>query len=121
MAYDEKLAARVRVLLAGRPDVIERQMFGGLTFMVGGHMCCGVQGDTLVLRLGPEGAAEALASRRARPMDFTGRALAGFVTVDTEALGGEGLAEWLREAVAWVDSLPPKQRGRHTQRRSPGP
>jgi TfoX N-terminal domain len=54
MAYDETLAARVRVLLAGRPDTVERKMFGGLTFMVGGHMCCGVQGDTLVLRLGPE-------------------------------------------------------------------
>ena len=114
MAYDEKLASRVRVLLAGRTDVTERQMFGGLTFMVGGHMCCGVQGDTLILRLGPEGAAEALATGRARPMDFTGRALAGFVAVDGGALGGKTLPEWLREAVAWADSLPPKQRRRRT-------
>ena len=115
MAYDEKLAARVRVLLAGRPDVIERQMFGGVTFMVAGHMCCGVQGDTLALRLGPEGAAEALASRRARPMEFTGRALAGFVTVDTGALTGKALAEWLRQAVAWADSLPANGRERQTR------
>jgi TfoX/Sxy family transcriptional regulator of competence genes len=111
MAYDEKLAARVRVLLAGRSDVVERQMFGGLTFMVGGHMCCGVQSDTLILRLGPAGAADALASHRAGPMDFTGRVLAGFVTVDSGALGGKALAEWLREAVAWADSLPPKNAG----------
>jgi hypothetical protein len=93
MAYDEKRAAHVRVLLAGRPDVSERQMFGGLTFMVGAHMCCGVHGDQLILQLGPERPADALAGRRARPMEFTGRALAGFVTVDTGALGGEALAE----------------------------
>jgi TfoX/Sxy family transcriptional regulator of competence genes len=112
MAYDEKLAARVRALLGDRPDVAERRMFGGLTFMVAGHMCCGVQGERLILRLGPEGAAEALAGRRARPMDFTGRALTGFVTVDREDLGGRTLAGWVREAVDWADSLPPKQRQR---------
>ena len=54
MAYDEKLANRVRTLLADRPDVTERHMFGGLTFMVAGHMCCGVNGDELILRLGPD-------------------------------------------------------------------
>jgi len=112
MAYDEKLAARVRALLADRPDVTERRMFGGLTFMVAGHMCCGVHGDELILRLGPERAAEALAGRRPRTMDFTGRALTGFVTVDREAPGGRALAGWVREAAAWADSLPPKQRQR---------
>ena len=78
-------------------------------------MRCGLQREALILRLGPEGAAEALASRRARPMDFTGRALTGFVTVHTAALGGRALAEWLPEAVAWADSLPPKQRQRRTR------
>ena len=46
MAYDERLAARVRALLASRSDVSERKMFGGLTFMVGGNMCCGVTGTS---------------------------------------------------------------------------
>jgi TfoX/Sxy family transcriptional regulator of competence genes len=110
MAYDDKLAACVRALLADRPDVIERRMFGGLTFMVVGHMCCGVQADRLILRLGSEGAGEVLADRRARPMDFTGRALTGFVTVDRDALGGRALARWVGQAVAWTDSLPAKQR-----------
>jgi hypothetical protein len=91
MAYDEKLAAHARALLTDRPDVTEQPMFGGLTFMVAGHMCCGVHGDRLLLRLGPEGAAEALAGRRARPMDFTGHTLTGFVTVDREALGSWGV------------------------------
>ena len=54
MAYDEKLAARVRALLADRTDVSERRMFGGLTFMVASHMCCGVNGDELIVRLDPD-------------------------------------------------------------------
>jgi TfoX/Sxy family transcriptional regulator of competence genes len=65
MAVDQKLAARVRKLLADRSDLTERRMFGGLTFMVRGHMCCGVQGNELILRLGPDGAGEALASAHA--------------------------------------------------------
>jgi len=114
MAFDEKLAARVRELLADRSDVTERRMFGGLTFMVRGHMCCGVQADELILRLGPAGADEALASPHARPMDFTGRPLAGFVTVGRDGLSARALARWVERAVAWAESLPPntsKRRG----------
>ena len=48
MAYDEGLAARVRALLASRADVSERKMFGGLTFMVGGNMCCGVNSHSVL-------------------------------------------------------------------------
>jgi hypothetical protein len=110
MAYDESLADRVRAVLARRTDVTERRMFGGLTFMVAGHMCCGVHGTALILRLGPAGATEALAAGRARPMDLTGRALTGFVTVDREALGGGAVEEWVREALAWARSLPPRER-----------
>jgi hypothetical protein len=55
MAYDEELAARVRTLLGDPSDVTERRMFGGLTFLVGGHMCC-AESDELILRLGAEGA-----------------------------------------------------------------
>ena len=54
LAITEKLAARVSSLLGNRSDVTERRMFGGLTFMVRGHMCCGVHGEELILRLGPE-------------------------------------------------------------------
>jgi len=73
VAYDEKLGARVRALLADRNDVGERKMFGGLTFMVAGHMCCGVNGDELIVRLDPDHEGDALAKSHARPMDFTGR------------------------------------------------
>ena len=108
MAYNENLAARVRALLADRNDVRERHMFGGLTFMVAGHMCCGVNGDELILRLDPKREDDALARPHARPMDFTGRPMRGFVTVQPQGLKGAQLKRWVREAVAHVDSLPPK-------------
>lgn len=108
MAYDEALAARVRALLASRSDVSERKMFGGLTFMVAGNMCCGVNGDELIVRLDPEREDEALARPHARPMDFTGRPMRGFVTVQPEGLEGAELDRWVRDAVARAASLPPK-------------
>src|SRR5688500_13103197 len=108
MAYDESLAARVRDLLADRTDVREQKMFGGLTFMVGGNMCCGVNGDELIVRLDPEREDEALARPRARAMDLTGRPLRGFVMVEQAGLEGERLQQWVREAVARAESLPPK-------------
>jgi TfoX/Sxy family transcriptional regulator of competence genes len=83
-------------------------MFGGLTFLVGGHMCCGVQSDELILRLGPEGAGEALADPHTRPTDFTGRPLSGFVTVRRRGLTGRALERWVVQAVAWAELLAPK-------------
>ena len=77
MAYDEKLADRVRDILEGDPGVSERKMFGGLAFMVDGHMACGIAGDDLMLRLGAEGAEAALQKPHVRPMDFTGRPMKG--------------------------------------------
>lgn len=77
MPYDHDLADRVRAALADRGDAAERAMFGGLTFMVGGHMCCGVTGDDLMVRLEPAAAEAALAEPGVRPMDFTGRPLKG--------------------------------------------
>ena len=108
MGYDEKLAARVRALLADRKDVGERKMFGGLTFMVSGHMCCGVNGDELIVRLDPDDEDDALAKPHARPMDFTGRPMHGFVTVRPKGLKGAQLNRWVQEAVTRAESLPPK-------------
>jgi hypothetical protein len=108
VAYDERLATRVRALLTDRNDVSERKMFGGLTFMVSGHMCCGVNGDELIVRLDPDREEKALARPHARPMDFTGRPMRGFVTVQPEGLKGAQLNPWVQEAVTRVESLPPK-------------
>ncbi len=108
MAYDKKLAARIRAILDDRVDVREQPMFGGLTFMVAGRMCCGVARDELIVRLDPDREADALAEPHARPMDFTGRPMRGFVTVQPEGLKGAHLNQWVREAVERVESLPPK-------------
>jgi TfoX N-terminal domain len=108
MAYDERLAARVRALLAGRADVSERKMSGGLTFMVGGNMCCGVNGDELIVRLDPGREDDVLARPHARPMDLTGRRMRGFITVNPDGLAGSHLGQWVHEAAARAETLPPK-------------
>jgi TfoX/Sxy family transcriptional regulator of competence genes len=109
MAFDPRLADRIRSSLADRAACDERAMFGGLAFMVGGHMACGVLGDDLVLRLGPDGAAEAVERPGVRPMDFTRRPMKSYVYVAPDAIGDErSLGDWLDRALAFVAQLPPK-------------
>jgi TfoX/Sxy family transcriptional regulator of competence genes len=116
MAYSERLADRVRALLSDRDDVVERPMFGGLTFMVRGHMCCGVHGDELIVRLHPDDEDSALARPYARPMDFTARPMRGFVTVAAEGLKGQALRRWVSQAVAHADAQPAKRPKRRKAR-----
>lgn len=109
MAYDEGLAQRLRELLAARDDVRERGMFGGLAFMLSGNMCCGIIGDSLMARVGPDGYAEALAEPHVREMDFTGRPMQGFVCVAPAGFESDsGLQTWVGRCVAFVDTLPVK-------------
>lgn len=108
MAYDDRLADRVRELLSEWTDITERRMFGGLTFMVGGHLCCGINSDELILRLGPEAEETALRAPHARPMDFTRRAMRGFVTIAPDGLKGRSLDSWVTQAIAHAESHPPK-------------
>lgn len=103
MAYDERLAERVRAVLEGR-DVREQKMFGGLTFMVNGKMACGVVGDVLMVRVGKAAHADALARPHTRPMDFTGRALGGMVYVDAPGVRTKRqLESWVARGVAFVE------------------
>ena len=114
MAFEEALAERVRLLLADVDDYREQQMFGGIAFMVSGHMACGILGDELIVRLGPEATAEALDRPHVRPFDFTGRPSRTTVLVAPAALDGDGLASWVEAATRFVATLPPKgprQRG----------
>ncbi len=109
MAYSEELAARVGEVLQEEGDLDERKMFGGLAFMVKGHMCCGVVGDDLMLRLGAEGAAAALADKHVRPMDFTGRPMKAYVFVAAAGIKTEqSLRTRLQPALDFVATLPPK-------------
>jgi TfoX/Sxy family transcriptional regulator of competence genes len=96
MAYNESLAMRVRLALRAARGVSERKMFGGLTFLIGGRMCCGIVGSDLMVRVAKDKYAAALRRRHVRPMDFTGRPLAGFVYVSAQGLRTTSALE------AWV-------------------
>jgi len=107
--YGAELADRVRHTLSGTPNLTERKMFGGLTFMVRDHMACGVVHDELMVRVGAEGQEEALAQPDARPMDFTGKPMRGFVMVAAAGLATrDGLRAWVERGVRFVSTLPPK-------------
>jgi TfoX/Sxy family transcriptional regulator of competence genes len=109
VAYDEDLAERVRAVLPAGAAVTERQMFGGLAFMLSGHMFCGVVKDTLMVRLGQDGADRALGRPHVRPMDFTGRPMKGMIFVEAAVLRGPALQHWVDAAADYVRGLPPKQ------------
>ncbi len=109
MAYNEQLAARVRNALAARPGISERKMFGGISFMLRGKMCCGVVKDDLLIRIDPEHFEQALAQPHARPMDFTGRIMRGFVYVGPGGYAADAaLSSWLQRAADFAASLPAK-------------
>ena len=109
MSYDEGLAERLREVLDSQEGVNEKKMFGGLAFIVRGHMCCGVSGDDLMLRVGPDQHDDALAQPHTRAMDFTGRPMKGFVYVGQEGLASdEQLEDWVGRGLNFVRSLPPK-------------
>ena len=103
MAYDPGTAERVRRSLADRDDVVEKRMVGGLSFMVGGRMCCGVTSSGLVVRLGTDGAVRALDEPHVRPMVLGGKPVAAFVVVDPDGFADDAaLATWLDRALAFL-------------------
>ncbi len=109
MSHDEALAERLRDLLDGQPGVSEKLMFGGLTFLVNGNMACGVTGETLVVRVGRDGYAAALAEAHCRECDFTGRPLRGMVMIDPKGYASEGdLRAWVGRGYEFARSLPAK-------------
>ena len=109
MAYDEGLAERLREQLQDRRDVTEKKMFGGLCFMVSGHMAFGIVKDTLMARVGPGNYEKCLAKKHASEMDFTGKAMKGMIYVAPEGLVSDvALEEWVTTRIGFVESLPAK-------------
>lgn len=107
MGNDEQAVERVRRTLAGRQDVVEKRMIGGLSFLVHGAMCCGVTGADLMVRVGPDAVAWALAQPHVRPMEFAGKPLAAFVCVEPEGYQtDEALARWVQRGLDFVATLP---------------
>jgi TfoX/Sxy family transcriptional regulator of competence genes len=115
MAYDERLAERIRTAMEDVPEVAEIAMFGGLCFTVRGNMAVGLNGTDLMVRLDPDEHDAALAEPHARPMDFTGRPMRGFLYVDAAGTrSGAGLRKWVRRGVAYASALPPKRPRKRT-------
>jgi TfoX/Sxy family transcriptional regulator of competence genes len=111
MAYDEDLANRIRELIAGEPGVTEKQMFGGLAFLVGGNMSVAASGQGgLMVRVDPEDTAALVARPHARPFEMRGREMRGWLRVDAEGVRTKRQLEpWVKRGVAYARSLPPKR------------
>jgi TfoX/Sxy family transcriptional regulator of competence genes len=106
MGYDRHSADRVRRILAGRAGVVEKRMVGGLSFMVGGSMCCGITGGDLMVRVGAEKRDAVLELPHVHPMRIGGRALAGFVAVEPAGYRTEAaLKAWIALAVEFVSTM----------------
>lgn len=109
MAYDESLALRIRVALAGDPAVGERKMFGGVAFLHRGLMFVGVSGTSLMARVGSDNYADSLRHKHVREMDFTGKPMRGYVFVDAPGIKTEAqLHFWLQRCKKFVATLPLK-------------
>ena len=109
MAYDENLTRRIRLELGQLGDLTEKKMFGGVGFLLNGNMACGVHGNDMIVRIGPQRHAEVLAYPGVRAFDMTGKPMTGWVTVSPEAIeDDQAFREWLRWGVDFAASLPPK-------------
>jgi hypothetical protein len=109
MAYDEGLATRVREVLGDRPGLAEKQMFGGLAFLLHGNMACGVRADDLIVRVAANDAETAMGEPGTRRFDLTGRPMKGWLLVDADGHAkDDDLRRWIDRGLAYASSLPPK-------------
>jgi len=109
MAFDEKLAARIRKRLGKHAGLVEKKMFGGVAFLLNGNMCCGVHGAEMIVRLDPEQTDTALSEHHTRLFDLTGRPMKGWILVEPKGLATDGqLGKWIAVAAKYAASLPPK-------------
>ena len=110
MAYDEKLAGRIRALFAQSKGIVEKQMFGGLSFLLDGKMVCGVLKNDLIAKIGREKHEQISSRQHVRAFDFTGKPMMGMIYV---APGGlktkKELSKWVQMATEHVKALPPKK------------
>ena len=107
------LADQIRTILSPEPGFSERKMFGGLCFMLNGHMTCGITKDgSLMVRVGPDAYESLLEEPEARQMDFTGKPMKGMLYVDLTKCPDDdaGLARWVQHGMAFTSELPPKKK-----------
>jgi len=109
VAYDEDLATRLRLLLPGR-NLAEKKMFGGLAFLLNGHMCLAVSGQGgIMVRVDPAELDALLNRPGAGPLKMRGRPLKGWLWVEADVLDDdEVLQGWVERGLAYARTLPPK-------------
>ena len=110
MAYDEELADRVRAQVEQESGLTEKRMFGGLAFLINGHMAVSASGQGgLMVRIDPADTETLLREPNARPFEMRGREMDGWLRVAVDAgAGDDELAPWIRRGVVYARSLPPK-------------
>ena len=109
MAFDEKLADRIRRGVAELEGIEEKKMFGGIAFLLRGNMLVGVHKEALIARIAPEDTDAALKDKHARIFDLTGRPMRGWIMVAREGVEGAKLQKWITRALAFVRTLPPQR------------
>jgi hypothetical protein len=112
MAYDEDLAYRIREAISGERGVTERRMFGGLAFLINGNLAVSASGrGGLLLRVDPTQTKTLLAQPCARPFEMRGRAMDGWLHIDTGKVADDAeFRRWVTHGVTYAKSLPPKRR-----------
>jgi TfoX/Sxy family transcriptional regulator of competence genes len=109
MAYDEDLAAQIRAAVTTEPGVTEKRMFGGLAFLINGHMAAAASSQgAMLLRVDPAETDALVAEPHAERQVMRGRAMDGWLHIDTAALDDAALDRWIARGVAYARSLPPK-------------
>ena len=109
MSHDELLATRMRAALGTLAGLEEKKMFGGVGFLVDGNMACGVHKNNMIVRVGPEKYAWALAQPHTRPFDMTGHPMSGWIEVEPPGCVTEkALKAWVDLGLAFALSLPGK-------------
>ncbi len=111
MPYDQNLAQRIRAVLKDHPGWVEKKMFGGVGFILHGNLACGVQGNDLIVRVGPENDQAALSQPFVRPFEgVPGRPMAGWVLVAPEGTADDhAFQAWVEMGFTFASSLPAKE------------
>jgi TfoX/Sxy family transcriptional regulator of competence genes len=110
MAYSESLAQRIREIIGGMRNIVEKRMFGGVGFLMSGHMTVGVWKTSLIVRLDPADYHAALQQPDVVEFNITGRPMKGWIMVEPDGLAtDEHLAQWVEQAIEFVRGLPEKE------------
>jgi hypothetical protein len=109
VVYSRELADSIRAHIGDHPRLSEKEMFGGIAFLIAGNMAVGVTGDELMVRVGKDSHDEAIAMPGARVFDLSSRPMRGWLVVSSEGIATDAdLEAWIRRGVGFAETLPPK-------------